>query len=98
MNTAEFKGYAQQGDYFVLFCLNVLYHRQTPDEIRPARTLHKNGIGFNRFDAPYGTFLAEKSHNGGLTKTEMVKARHIVLKHSKQLAPVINSVKPWRFI
>ncbi len=98
MDKQSFIDCVNNGSIFALYCLNVLYHRQTPDEKRPARTFHRNGRGFDKFNAPYGTFLAERSMSVGLTTNEINKVKDIVLKHKKQLCPVIHNETPWRKI
>lgn len=68
-----------------------LYNKQTLDEKHSEETRHSNKIGFNAYDARFGTFLARFILAGNhLNSKDIQKARNITMKYSKQLAKIAN--------
>jgi hypothetical protein len=70
-----------------------LFQLQTPDEQRDGVTRYRNGEGFNRDDAWYGTYLARHLQNGGkLTDFPMalVWAQARMPRYAGQLASLVN--------
>jgi hypothetical protein len=76
---------------FLKMCLLKLYLAQEIDEKMGAATLHPNGVGFNKSDAPILTPLAvkvenEMMHDGPtLTETEIDITRHHMMKYVDQI-------------
>lgn len=76
---------------FLKLCLLKLYLAQEMDEQMGAATLHPNGVGFNKSDAPILTPLAikvenETMHDGPtLTEIEIDITRHHMLKYVDQI-------------
>ena len=73
-------------DQFVLQCLGVLLSRQTEHEQEKKTTVERNARGFMSSHAVKGTTLGIKAQGEGLTAEEMVSARVIVSRYTKQLA------------
>jgi hypothetical protein len=66
-----------------------IYSRQTANEQASATTQHRNGQGFNAFDAERGTYWASWIGKGRhLDGTHLAKARKMSLRYVGQLAEV----------
>ena len=73
---------------------------QTADEQQSGVTKHLNGMGWNGYDAEFGTSLARWIENGigryrkplgqTLTTRQLPMARKLAIKYSKQLEKVEN--------
>ena len=67
--------------------LLVVYRNQNMDEKHSRMTKRRNGIGFNKNDAPILTEIAEKYlDNGNLTKDELATVNRLIGKYRKQWA------------
>ena len=65
--------------------LLVVYRNQNMDEKHSRMTKRRNGIGFNKNDAPILTEIAEKYlDNVNLTKDELETVHHLIAKYWKQ--------------
>lgn len=72
-------------------CLAAIYRLQTREEMDSHSTKKTNGVGFNKFDAPFLSELAEKLLRGQkLTANEMFKARLKMKKYTGQLVKLAN--------
>jgi len=68
-----------------------VYNFQTREEKDREATVEDNGVGFNAFDAPYLSSLAEWLTDGRrLTDKQAAVARPIMLKYTWQLAKIAN--------
>jgi len=66
-----------------------LHERQTYEEQNIYGTKEINGIGFNKFDAPFLTDLAKKLLNGySLTPKQIAAARKSLIKYKGQLSEI----------
>lgn len=90
----------ETNDKAVCRALVVLFERQTADEQTSAVTKHRNGMGFNGYDAGFGSWLAKQIMNWEaapdrkyahpLGRMMIDKARRMVYKYAGQLAEVAN--------
>ena len=87
----------EMSDYAVCQALVVLYRKQTASEQRHKEASQRNGVGFNKRDARFGTSLAEQIIRNNaegrrylLSYSQIQWARKIVLKYSGQLAKIAN--------
>lgn len=72
--------------------LSVLYDRQTQDEKGTSTTKHSNGRGFKSNHAVRGSYYGRWVQSGKrLTGGHLVKARHIALQYTGQLADEANA-------
>lgn len=72
--------------------LITLYRMQTDDEKTNNVTIHKNHVGFNAFDAEFGSNLARQIRSGRpLTGAQIQSARRLVLKYAQQLTDIENA-------
>lgn len=70
----------------------VLTDRQTLDERAAGQTRWQNGVGWNAYDASYGTYLARWIKGGRhLTGKHLDRARKMVRKYAGQLLEVIEA-------
>lgn len=68
-----------------------LYECQTPEEKNGKSTAETNGRGFNKFDAPMLSSLAESyKQYGRLTPKQLQLARKSIKKYAGQLAKLAN--------
>ena len=68
-------------------CLVSLYLSQTPQERGSRTTYEINGIGFNAFDAAFGSSLAEQvMDKGTLTVKQVAAGRKILRKYLNQIS------------
>ena len=71
--------------------LVLLYNNQTRDEQEQEITVDKNGIGFNGYDARFGSSLAKQILGGKhLTDKQLSCARKMLPKYYGQLCRIIN--------
>jgi hypothetical protein len=69
--------------------LQALYARQTADEQATLNTSHRNGMGFNGFDAPLLSDIAQKSQRyGGLTPKQTALVAKKLRRYAGQLAAI----------
>lgn len=77
-----------------------VYMRQTEDEKFSGMSQHANGVGFSQFDDKFGTSLGRQieqrvehgmKYGTCLTPRQMVYARKLAKKYSKQLTDIANS-------
>jgi len=93
MHTAEsIKALLDANDRAVMRALVALYERQTADEQANAHTSHLNGMGFNGYDAEFGTSLAKQVIRGCILSPRQIAAgRKMCKKYARQLAEVANA-------
>ena len=78
-------------DAAVLKALVTLYKYQLPEERNLMAATVENGVGFNKVDAPYLTYMATKAKNNqGLKVKDIQIVRPIIMKYSGQLAKIAN--------
>lgn len=69
-----------------------LYERQTADEKSAGSTVHHNAAGYNAFDAPFMTSLAEQLKQGRhLSNKQLAAARKVLRKYTGQLAKIAKA-------
>ena len=77
-----------------------IYLRQTEDEKLSGYSRHVNGVGFSQYDDKFGSSLGKQIERcqGNeipfgrcLTRKQMVYARKLALKYSRQLTDIANS-------
>ena len=65
--------------------LLIVYHNQTVDEKNERQTKRVNNIGFNKFDAPILTELAEEYLDQGyLTESDLATVKRLIPKYRRQ--------------
>lgn len=89
-NLKQWKEYIQgllkENDEAVKHALVRLYECQEQDEMRDKKSVHENGIGFNKVDAYYLSKSAEKVIQGKqLSESELNACRWSVMKYWRQL-------------
>lgn len=68
-----------------------IYNLQTTSEKATESTEVFNRVGFNAFDATFGSSLARRIlSNRRLTEAQLGKARTLVIKYRKQLTAIAN--------
>lgn len=74
-------------------CFLVLYSRQTADEKKCGRSLHRNGIGLNIYDSvkAAGVYLAVIKTNVRLTSKELEIVRELVTKYRVQILETMSN-------
>lgn len=78
-------------DKAVIKALITIYKKQSIEEQKYMVSTVENGVGFNRIDAPYLTFMATKAKiNGGLKTGDVKVIRPIIMKYSRQLSKIAN--------
>jgi SWI/SNF-related matrix-associated actin-dependent regulator 1 of chromatin subfamily A len=84
-------------DEKVVGALMHLYDSQTQEEQTVGYTGHNNGVGFNMMDAPFMTSIAKfYMNNGFITEKQVLAARKVVKKYSRQFAFGVPSKKNQR--
>ncbi len=72
-------------DHIDLEKLRVVYSGQTGSEKSDGMTKKENGVGFNKFDAPILSRIAEGFFkNGWVTRTELAEVTHRIQKYRRQ--------------
>ena len=89
-NLKEWKRYIQNliqfNDRAVYSALTVLYAMQEEDEKRDNKSLHENGVGFNKVDADLLGRMAKRVNAGmQLTDSELQACRWALMKYWRQL-------------
>lgn len=89
-NLKEWKRYIQNliqfNDRAVYSALTVLYAMQEEDEKRDNKSLHENGVGFNKVDADFLGRMAKRVNAGmQLTDSELQACRWALMKYWRQL-------------
>ena len=89
-NLKQWKAYIQgllkENDEAVKQALVRLYNRQEQDEMRDKKSVHENGVGFNKIDAYYLSKSAEKVLQGKqLSESELNACRWSIMKYWRQL-------------
>jgi len=80
-----------QSDKAVERALLAVYGNQTQDEKLRAGTRHKNGLGFNKADAPKLSELARHVRWGGrLSELGIAYCRKALIRYWRQLADIAN--------
>lgn len=78
-------------DSWVTRGLVAIFNLQTADEQNSGITAENNGVGFNGVDSEFATSLAlQFIKSKSLSPNQMVSARKIVSKYSRQLAMIAN--------
>lgn len=74
-------------------CFMILYSRQTSDEKKCGRTLHRNGVGLNIYDSvkASGVYLAVIKTNVRLTSKELDIVRGLVTKYRVQILETMSN-------
>jgi hypothetical protein len=90
-NLKQWKAYIQgllkENDEAVKQALVRLYNCQEQDEMRDKKSVHENGVGFNKIDAYYLSKSAEKVLQGKqLSESELNACRWSIMKYWRQLA------------
>lgn len=90
----EVKTWILHNDKAVKRAAIVLYQEQDSDEKAYGCSTKVNDRGFNRFDAPYLQYFAERAIGDlELSANEIIKARFKLIKYAKQIADITNSKK-----
>lgn len=89
-NLKQWKAYIQgllkENDEAVKQALVRLYNCQEQDEMRDKKSVHENGVGFNKVDAYYLSKSAEKVIRGKqLSESELNACRWSIMKYWRQL-------------
>jgi hypothetical protein len=81
----------RDNDYATCYFLTRLYECQTSDEQYSSDTRHINYQGFNAYDAPFLTSLANKyNQKGWLSEKQIGAARKSLVKYQKQLLSIMS--------
>lgn len=90
---AEIKTLLENNNAFLARAIVKIYERQTEDEQQADQTGHNNGIGFNGIDAfilsRFAKFYMERKF---LSPKQIVIARKKMMKYTKQLTTIANSL------
>lgn len=78
----------------LLRAARMIYSYQTISEQEKANTSHHNDVGFNKFDAGFGTRLALMKADD-ISVTTAKQARTMLSKYSKQLADIVLNDKKY---
>lgn len=89
-NLKEWKAYIQNllqlNDNAVKSALVLLLSLQEEDEQRDNKSVHENGVGFNKVDAGFLSRMAKRVNAGiDLTQSEMQACRWALMKYWRQL-------------
>jgi hypothetical protein len=71
--------------------LLAMYRRQTEDEQDDKATAHRNGQGFNTFDADFLSTVARRAQYRSLTDAELTCVAKSLKKYAGQIADAINN-------
>lgn len=83
---AYIHGLLKENDEAVKQALVRLYNCQEQDEMRDKKSVHENGVGFNKIDAYYLSKSAEKVIRGKqLSEQELNACRWSIMKYWRQL-------------
>ena len=89
-NLKEWKAYIQNllqfNDNAVKSALSLLFSLQEEDEKRDNKSVHENGVGFNKVDADFLGRMAKRVNAGmDLTDSQMQACRWALMKYWRQL-------------
>lgn len=89
-NLKQWKAYIQNllqfNDNAVKSALVLLLSLQEEDEQRDNKSVHENGVGFNKVDADFLSRMAKRVNAGiDLTQSEMQACRWALMKYWRQL-------------
>lgn len=89
-NLKEWKAYIQNllqfNDNAVKSALSLLFSLQEEDEKRDNKSIHENGVGFNKVDADFLGRMAKRVNAGmDLTDSQMQACRWALMKYWRQL-------------
>ena len=89
-NLKEWKAYIQGllqfNDNAVKSALSLLFSLQEEDEKRDNKSVHENGVGFNKVDADFLGRMAKRVNAGmDLTDSQMQACRWALMKYWRQL-------------
>lgn len=88
----EIKNLLQSNDSMVEKSVLQIYQHQTSDEQTSEHTKHLNGVGFNGFDAEFGSSIAKRLLAGNkLSHKQIAATRKMITKYAKQLTNIANS-------
>lgn len=88
----EIRNLIQTNDTVLYRALLKLYSCQTESEQEYGKTTHKNGVGFNSFDAEFLTSASEfLKHRNYLTDRQKASVRKKLVKYNKQLTKLANA-------
>jgi hypothetical protein len=91
-NVHEMRMWIEKSNYVLFKAIIVLWRRQTTEEQCKFEACERNGIGFNKYDAPLMTEFASKIlTRQGLTPKEIALARMRIRKYIKQLTQFANA-------
>lgn len=89
---SEIKELVQTNDKVLYGALKRLYGEQDPREKSSKDTHIVNGAGFNKYDAPFLTSVAEfLIKNGFLTNKQKTATRKKLVKYTRQLTKLANA-------
>jgi hypothetical protein len=87
----EIEKLLQTSDNMVMRSVVQIFNKQTEYEKTEDRTKERNGVGFNGFDAEFGTSIAKKVIAGReLTPKQIHFSRKMIMKYTKQLTKIAN--------
>ena len=88
----EIKALIENNDVMVKHSVLKLYDCQTVYEKRDAVTAESNNVGFNYYDAPFLTSIAQQLKIGySLSEKQLKETRRRIRKYSKQLTKIANN-------
>lgn len=88
----EIRNLIQTNDTVLYRALLKLYSCQTESEREYGETTHRNGVGFNSFDAEFLTSVSEfLKHRNYLTDRQKASVRKKLVKYNKQLTRIANA-------
>ena len=97
MTEAQVRKLIERDDWELCKAIVLVYQKQTRDERESRSTRNWNGVGFNRYDAPFLTSLAEqiiRNKRQGrlylLSRKQTAAGRKAIMKYAGQIARIIN--------
>jgi hypothetical protein len=90
-NEKEIGALLDRSDRAVERAILAIYNLQTADEKNWQGTAHLNGVGFNAYDAKFGSSLAEWLNAGrSFTRGQLKSAKKMAKKYRRQLVLIAN--------
>lgn len=87
----EIKGLLERSDQMVVKSVVQIFNKQTEYEKQADRTKENNKVGFNGFDAEFGSSIAKKIIAGQkLSDRQMHFSRKMIMKYAGQLTKIAN--------
>lgn len=78
----------------LFYMLYAMYLQQSRDEQQAGVTIHKDGVGFNRFDDYFLTSIAQRNYSAGLmSPKEVYHVAKSLKKYKKQILALGTPVK-----